>query len=247
MTGVPEPYDAFAWFYDRYWAGIFFEQAVWAVETLILPTIPIRARILDLCCGTGQLAAELASRGYRPTGVDRSAGMLECARQRVPEAPLVRADARAFALKSVHDAALCLFDSLNHVLDPRDLTRVFRSVRATLRAGSPFLCDVNTEVGFLERWVAEHEVATADGRCRLQGAYSPEERLGRYRFRIEGRGPEAWRRADFELVERCHSDREIRRALAAAGFAEVEVYDAAADLDLPDEAGRAFYLARATA
>ncbi|MFN3533375.1 MAG: class I SAM-dependent methyltransferase [Candidatus Brocadia sp.] len=39
-------------------------------------------RILDLGCGTGENALVLARSGYRITGVDRSASILEIARRK---------------------------------------------------------------------------------------------------------------------------------------------------------------------
>ncbi len=240
-----EPYNLFAWFYDRHWAEIFAEDAAWAVEALILPNIPAGGRLLDLCCGAGHLAAELCRRGYRVTGLDRSGEMLRHAKARAPGAELVRADARAFALGAIHDASVSLFDSLNHILDPGGLVRALTNVRRALRSEALLLFDVNSEVSFRERWVEEHEVAARDGVCFLQGAYDPRTRLGRYQVRLEGRGPEAWRRAEFELVERCHTEEELRDALFAAGFTEAETYDAERDLEMPDQVGRVFYLARA--
>ena len=48
------------------------------------------ADILDVCCGTGLLAAELAARGYRVTGVDASEAMLAQARRLLgPHATLI--------------------------------------------------------------------------------------------------------------------------------------------------------------
>ncbi len=44
------------------------------------------ARILDLGCGAGRHAIELALRGYRVTGIDISPWLLEVARQRAAEA-----------------------------------------------------------------------------------------------------------------------------------------------------------------
>jgi len=46
-------------------------------------------RILDLGCGTGQLAAEIAARGAHVTGVDRSPEMVAEARKKFP-APMPR-------------------------------------------------------------------------------------------------------------------------------------------------------------
>ncbi len=238
------PYDAFAWFYDRHWAKIFAANALFAVDTLLLPHIPICSRVLDLCCGTGQLAAALAGRGYRVTGVDLSGEMLARARQHGASPDWVRADVRQFALAPTFDAATCLFDSLNHVLTTDDLQRALTCARDALVPGGLLLFDVNTEQGFRERWVREWQVATPDGVCRLVGEYDPDRRLGSYHFTLRGQGAEVWRCAEFEFRERCHSPAELRRALAQAGLEVEEVCDAVDDLDLDEEAGRAFYLVR---
>src|SRR3954464_11397352 len=98
---VPEPqdragraaYDDFAWLYDRYWSrGIPF-QIFRGVEQLLLPHLPVGGHVLDLCCGTGHIAAALGERGFRVTGVDESAGMLHLARAQAPRAEFVCADA----------------------------------------------------------------------------------------------------------------------------------------------------------
>jgi SAM-dependent methyltransferase len=46
--------------------------------------------VLDIACGTGDLCRDLAAGGYRPVGIDLSAGMLHHART---AAPLVHGDA----------------------------------------------------------------------------------------------------------------------------------------------------------
>jgi SAM-dependent methyltransferase len=215
------------------------------VETLLLPYIPICGRVLDVCCGTGQLASELHSRGYQVAGLDRSREMLLHARRRMPGVSWLQADARRFAVHHAFHAATCLFDSVNHMLDPDDVCRTFSSIRGALRPDGLFLFDVNTDLGFRERWVREWEVVTEDGVCRLAGEYDPRTRTGSYRFTLKGRGPEAWRCADFTFRERCHSDAELRSSLARAGFDVLEVCDAVEDLGLEEEVGRSFYVATA--
>ncbi|HSH69022.1 MAG TPA: class I SAM-dependent methyltransferase, partial [Deferrisomatales bacterium] len=213
-------------------------------DTLLLPHIPICGRVLDLCCGTGQLAAVLAGRGYRVTGVDLSGEMLTRARQHHSSPDWVQADVRQLALAPAFDAATCLFDSINHLLTTEDLQRVLAGARAALAPGGLLLFDVNTELGFRERWVREWEVVTPDGACCLVGEYDSGQRLGTYHFVLRGQGAEAWRCAEFEFRERCHSAAELRRALDAADLEVEEVCDAVADLDLEEEVGRAFYLVR---
>lgn len=63
--------------------------------------------VLDLACGTGDLCRVLDEAGYRPIGVDRSAGMLAAART---PAPLVRGDCLRLPVAGGSvDGAVCGF------------------------------------------------------------------------------------------------------------------------------------------
>ena len=57
-----------------------------------------RGRILDLCCGAARHALILAQKGFEVTGVDRSAFLLDKARQRTAgsNVELVQSDMRDF-------------------------------------------------------------------------------------------------------------------------------------------------------
>jgi demethylmenaquinone methyltransferase/2-methoxy-6-polyprenyl-1,4-benzoquinol methylase len=69
-------------------------DARWRRRQVELCAVGPGARCLDLCCGTGDVARELARRGAATVGLDASAGMLAVARQRMGEKiALVRGDA----------------------------------------------------------------------------------------------------------------------------------------------------------
>ena len=144
-------YDRFATVYDRHF-GRFAVRVVPVLERLVFSHLPPGARVLDLCCGTGQLAAALTDRGFAVTGLDGSPGMLRIARRNAPAADFVLADARAFDLPAAFDAAVSTFDSINHVVDPTDLAAVFANVHRALRRGGRFAFDVNTDEGYRCRW-----------------------------------------------------------------------------------------------
>src|SRR5436309_15683359 len=99
----------------------FIARALPVLERLVLTRVPQGGRILDLCCGTGQLVGELMRRGYHVTGVDGSEQMLGFARPNAPGADVVDADAGAMTPPSSHDAAVCLFDSLHHLMRPEEV------------------------------------------------------------------------------------------------------------------------------
>jgi SAM-dependent methyltransferase len=237
-------YDAFAWFFNKYWSLEIPEQMLIAIERVLLPRLPEGARLLDLCCGTGQLAATLAERGYVVTGIDNSAEMLRYARQNAPAARFFKADARSFHLPSAFDAVISTFDSLNHFLSLEELTAVFRQARQALAPAGWFCFDMNVERGFLAHWRDYFAIVEERAVCVLRGDYDPAEKLGHYQITMFRKRGRVWQRADTTISERCYEQREIKRALKQAGFTEMLAFDAAEDLGITDHTGRIFFLAR---
>ena len=80
--------------YDACIGESFLERIFPILDRLVLQHIPQRARVLDLCCGTGNLAFRLFNRGYEVVGIDNSGAMLERARQKLPQATFIEEDAR---------------------------------------------------------------------------------------------------------------------------------------------------------
>jgi SAM-dependent methyltransferase len=135
-------YDAFAWIYNRYWGPYSAQRFLSVLERRLLPLLPPRARILDLCCGTGQLAQALMQRGYLVTGIDSSEEMIRFARMNAPDAEFLVEDARMFRLPAVYHAVISTYDSLNHIMSEAELAQVFRNVWACLQPGGWFLFDL---------------------------------------------------------------------------------------------------------
>ena len=166
-------YDQFAEIYNRHW-GAFGERVVGPLERLGLDELPPGSRVLDLCCGTGQLAAAILNRGFVVVGVDGSEEMISHARQNAPGIELIIADAREFELAAPVDMAVSTFDSLNHVMSLDGLRRVFARVRAALKAGGRFVFDLNMEDGFLERWNGAFVIDNEDEFIVAESSYDPE-------------------------------------------------------------------------
>ncbi len=101
-------------------------------------------RVLDVPCGEGRHAIELAARGMRVTGVDFNAGALAAARERAGAAGVavdfVQADMRELAITEPFDAALCFFGSFGY-FDDADNLRFATRVARGLREGGKFLID----------------------------------------------------------------------------------------------------------
>jgi SAM-dependent methyltransferase len=101
--------------------------------------------ILDVCCGTGLLAAELASRGYRATGVDASEAMLARARLLLgPHATLIHAALPDLPLETTFDAVTCTLDGFTYIA-PAALPPTMEAIARVLRPDGWLVFDVHTD------------------------------------------------------------------------------------------------------
>src|SRR3954468_10833169 len=131
-------------------------------------------RILDLACGPGRHAAELARGGGRVIGFDLSRAMLRRAHERTGEsAGLVRGDMRALPFRAGSFAlAVNLFTSFGYFLSDDEHRRVVHQVAAALASGGHFVLDyLNAEL--VRRTVqlsqeAERRAGTDDRRTEVR-------------------------------------------------------------------------------
>lgn len=152
MTEQPSDYDHWAWLYNETLGPEYGREKIGFLERTFLPYVPAGGRVLDLCCGTGQLIEPLLARGYAVTGLDGSADMLRFARQNAPTADYVQADARDFALETSFDGVICTSASLNHMSGLDDLRLVFASVNKCLRNDGVFVFDINHPAQLARYW-----------------------------------------------------------------------------------------------
>lgn len=123
------------------------EQAPADVERAVaLLELPAGAAVLDVPCGPGRHALELARRGFRVTGVDRTRGYLDEARRRAASETLdvewVEADMREFRRESAYAAVVNLLTSFGYFDDPADDVRVAEHFFASLQPGGRLLMDL---------------------------------------------------------------------------------------------------------
>lgn len=101
---------------------------------------PVRT-VLDLGCGSGSHAVELAKLGYMMTGVDRSAAMLAEAVRRAPGTRFVQSDLRNLDIPERFDAALMMFAVLGYQLSDDDVLAALLAAHRHLRPGGLLLFD----------------------------------------------------------------------------------------------------------
>lgn len=106
--------------------------------------LPLESRLLDVPCGGGRLSLEMASRGYRVTGVDFSSSLLQDAKTRanLGRSPVTweRQDMRDLPWQGEFDGAYCFWSSFGYFDDAGNLD-FLKAVADSLKPGAPFLID----------------------------------------------------------------------------------------------------------
>lgn len=234
-------YDNFAWLYYRHWTS--YADEVWPVLAhLVLPSLPDRAHIIDLCCGTGNTASHLVAHGYQVTGIDNSAKMLEYAHQESPGAQFFLQDARTMAVDVPASAVLSLFDSLNHMLTAEDLLAVFSRVYRALEPGGLFLFDLNTLRKYESRWTGTDAIIEKDHVAALTSTFDLKSRMASFTAAIFLSESEHWVRYDVSLAQRAYRLSDVGQWLKQCGFNSVRIINGLTVSDNPRFAGRAFFL-----
>ncbi|MBG1243492.1 class I SAM-dependent DNA methyltransferase [Nostoc sp. NZL] len=238
-------YDIYARIYNDRNGQSLCEMGLQPLEKLLLPHLSPGAHILDLCCGTGQLAQQLNLKGYKVTGIDISEGMLDYAQKNAPDVEFIQDDARFFELPAIFDGVISTSDSLNHVMSLEELTRVFQNVYAALQENSLFVFDLNLEERYKTDWWNGSIVGDIkeDYAWAARRSYDPEEKISQTQVTIFHLLNGNWQRADTNLLGRCYSRTEVQAALESVGFTDIKVYDAELDFDIHDWGpGKAYFV-----
>lgn len=237
-----DAYGPYARIYDRLWGPQVPAAVLPALERWLLAELAPGARILDLCCGTGQLTQALGDRGYRVVGIDSSPAMLSFARANAPDGELLLADARSFSVSPPCQGAISVSDSLNHLTSLEDLSRVFARVHDALTPGGLFLFDFFPPAGFHRAGETQARVEEDYVLITRIGSLSGERllRFDTTLFYREG----SWRRWDSVAYERLHTRSEIEELLTGAGFVGLRYLDAARELNARGLGDRHYFLCR---
>jgi len=217
---------------DRFWLDVspfLFSAERWARAAgevdgvLALLGLAPGATILDAPCGVGRHSLELARRGYRVTGIDRTAAYLDEARRRAAAEGLAirfeQRDLRALPRDGAFDAAINLYTSFGYFDDPGDDERVATSLFGALRPGGRLVLDlVGTEV--LARVFRAREWQEAPDGTVLLSEARVRSGFGAVDNRWVLIRPDGTRR-EHAFTLRVYSAGELSALLRRAGFVDV--------------------------
>ncbi len=228
---MQDPWDLDAAFdqdYLDFYATCLTDEVTASEAAVIAGLLEVAAgeRVLDLACGDGRIAVDLAMRGCHVTGVDRSPLLLAGAEARARDAgvalSLVEQDMRGLDVGTGFDAALCWFTSFGYSEDAQ-LQTILQRLHAALAPNGRLLleslnvfqvayegssCEV-LELGLGELMLDQRRFDPSTGRQHCERTITRP-----------GRSPRA-----VSFWVRLFTPTEIGTWLERAGFTDVEFFD----------------------
>jgi SAM-dependent methyltransferase len=210
-------------------------------------------RALDLACGTGTLALQLADDGWDVLGLDSSAAMLDQADAKAEnmatqsQVVFVQGDMRELRienaklkiepvaeyktsqfsiLNSQFNLVTCVYDSLNYLLDERELAACFEGIACVLAPGGLLVADMNTR-HFLEHDWGTCAVIEQTGLVQVtQSYFDPAVACSTMVLScFAGDDQRGYTRFDETHIECAYTPELVERLLRSAGLEVEALYD----------------------
>jgi SAM-dependent methyltransferase len=227
MTVSPDWWkDFFSGLVVEFWKGAIPEAATTADVDFFAAKLALAAgrTVLDVPCGHGRFALELARRGCRVTGVDISADFLAAARAAAQAEGLDiswrQSDMRDLPWQDAFEAALCAGNSFGY-FDDAGNQAFLGAVAGALKPGGRFLLDLGwiAESRF-PNFVVEREIEAGGVRFSAHNAYDPITAHVESRYTLMKGGTKEERTA----LQRVYAANEVLRLLSNVGFEGFQCY-----------------------
>ena len=186
--------------------------------------LPAGARLLDVPCGEGRVATELANRGFHVTGVDISAGLLRSARKRAEQRNVSvewhEGDMRHLPWERTFDAAFCWGDSFGY-MDDAGNRQFLVAVQRALKPGGRWAMEMGMVAEVLyPRYREELTREVGEVQVALRRTFDPRQGRLTVKYTLRRAGTEETRSASYRI----YSCSELCRMLERAGFVIDHLY-----------------------
>lgn len=225
-----ETYSVFAQYYDKLTANVEYPKRADYLIELMSSLGHEPGLVLDLACGTGTLTLELHRRGLDIYGVDASVEMLSEAREKCAAAGadilFLCQKMQNLDLYGTVDTVICTLDSINHLKNRGEVSKVFDKVSFFMNPGGRFIFDINT--------LYKHEKVLGNNTfvydmeqvyCVWQNRYQRNQ--GRVDISLDFFEKEGklYRRSAEHFSECAYPVEDILGLLGKSGFGNIIVYD----------------------
>lgn len=182
-------------------------------------------RILDLACGQGRHAIELAKRGYNVVGLDYSDYLLNVAKEKAKKEEVnvefIKGDMRNLPFENEFDAIYNIFTSFGYFSD-EDNFKVLKEVHKALKKGGKFLIDLSNPIAVIKNFQYKSWILTKEGLISLeQNEFDPVTMRIKTTRLIFKEGKEIDRK---EHIVRLYMPAELSFLMELAGLKAIKFY-----------------------
>lgn len=191
-TEKTEIYSVLAHLYDTLMKDVDYEMWADFIDEVIQTHHPKPVDVLEMACGTGAISLYLAKLdAYTLTATDRSAAMVEKARQKAAEQEAdIQFDTMDFTdikSKQSYDIIFSVFDSVNYLHSKKDILRMLEGCQQILNPGGLLIFDFSTPQNSLEAvdYLNNEEGSFGNYRYFRESRYEPAENFHYNEFEID--------------------------------------------------------------
>lgn len=201
--------------------------------------------VTDLGCGTGVITNYLASQGLNVTGVDLSPDMLSIASSgdETGTVSWICADITSFEGPD-SGCFISTMDTVGHIINPDDLSKMFSMVSQSLEEGGIFILDTTTKHHFEDSLGENVFYEDYDDFTLLWvNHFDKENKINHAELTLfELAEDDLYERYDGELTARFYSPEEITEMAVKAGLKKIAVYGELRNEEPNDKDERVFFV-----
>ena len=264
-------YTGFAQVYDLFMDNVPYEEWSEYIISLLKEYGVSEGLVLELGCGTGKMTRLLSNAGYDMIGIDNSEDMLEIAQEyqyqqdvknedsdsicsvgeiqkesKKKDILYLLQDMQEFELYGTVQAVISVCDSMNYLLDEKDLLQTFRLVNNYLDPNGIFIFDMNTCYKYAEL-LGEQTIAEnrEEGSFIWDNYFDEEECINQYDLTLfiqEENG--LYRKYEETHYQKAYDLDRVKALLEEAGMEFIAAYDAFSKEPIREDSERVYIIAR---
>ncbi|MBI9031907.1 4-hydroxythreonine-4-phosphate dehydrogenase PdxA [bacterium] len=231
---LSKEYGEFSNFYDNYMAHVNYDQWTAKINVWIDQYAKDKPkRIFEIACGTGEITRRLVGDEREVMGGDISEIMLHLAEKKCPEITLHRHNMLDPLPVENLDLAVCVFDSINYLLEEKLVLNLFQNVYTALNPKGLFIFDISTIFnseenldGFInyEEYANYKVLHTSD--------WDPDNETQKSYLDIFKKNKTIYQNFSETHYQKIYSVRQIRALLEDSGLEILAIYNGTDNLNL---------------
>ena len=239
-------YKDFAYIYDKLSFDLDYEKYANNIKNLVGKNNIKKEKMLELACGTGMLTIHFFDFFEKIDALDLSKSMLEVFSKKFQEenVSLYNYNMVNFQNENSYDLIVILLDSINYILEEKDLKKLIENSYKNLKKDGLLIFDINSEYKMKEvfgskSYIYEYEDIfytwdnIKDGDIiDMELNFFVENDDGTYQRIIENQ------------VERIYSVDFMKKILKENNFCEIEIFDEDTMQEIKDDTLRILFKAK---